>query len=36
VMPLALGLLASRVGIHDAFWLVLLAPLSMLVFVPRR
>jgi len=35
VMPLALGLLAGRVGIHDAFWLVLLAPLSMLLFVPR-
>jgi FSR family fosmidomycin resistance protein-like MFS transporter len=36
VLPLALGLLAGRVGIHDAFWLILLAPLSMLVFVPRR
>jgi len=36
VMPLALGLLAGRVGIHDAFWLVLVAPLSMLAFVPRR
>jgi len=36
VLPLALGLLASRVGIHDAFWLVLVAPLAMLAFVPRR
>jgi FSR family fosmidomycin resistance protein-like MFS transporter len=36
VLPLALGLLAARVGIHDAFWLVLVAPLAMLAFVPRR
>jgi FSR family fosmidomycin resistance protein-like MFS transporter len=36
VLPLALGLLAERVGIHDAFWLVLVAPLAMLAFVPRR
>jgi FSR family fosmidomycin resistance protein-like MFS transporter len=33
VLPLALGLLAARIGIHDAFWLVLVAPLA---FVPRR
>jgi FSR family fosmidomycin resistance protein-like MFS transporter len=36
VLPLALGLLAARIGIHDAFWLVLVAPLAMLAFVPRR
>jgi FSR family fosmidomycin resistance protein-like MFS transporter len=35
VLPLTLGLLASRVGIHDAFWLVLIAPLAMLAFLPR-
>jgi MFS transporter, FSR family, fosmidomycin resistance protein len=35
VLPLTLGLLASRVGIHDAFWLVLVAPLAMLAFLPR-
>jgi FSR family fosmidomycin resistance protein-like MFS transporter len=36
VLPLALGLLAERVGIHDAFWVVLVAPLSMLLWVPSR
>jgi FSR family fosmidomycin resistance protein-like MFS transporter len=36
VLPLALGVLAARVGIHDAFWLVLVAPLAMLLWVPRR
>jgi len=36
VLPLALGVLATRVGIHDAFWLVLVAPLAMLLWVPRR
>jgi FSR family fosmidomycin resistance protein-like MFS transporter len=36
VLPLGLGLLAERVGIHDAFWLVLVAPLAMLAFVPRH
>jgi hypothetical protein len=36
ILPLALGLLAERVGIHDAFWVVLVAPLSMLLWVPRR
>lgn len=35
-LPLALGLLAERVGIHEAFWLVLLAPVALLVGVPRR
>jgi MFS transporter, FSR family, fosmidomycin resistance protein len=35
-LPLALGLLAERVGLHDAFWLVLVAPLALLVAVPRR
>lgn len=36
ILPLALGLLAARAGIHDAFWLVLVAPLAMLIWVPRR
>jgi FSR family fosmidomycin resistance protein-like MFS transporter len=36
VLPLSLGLLASHVGIHDAFWLVLVAPLALLALVPRR
>jgi FSR family fosmidomycin resistance protein-like MFS transporter len=36
ILPLALGLLAECVGIHDAFWVVLVAPLSMLLWVPRR
>jgi MFS transporter, FSR family, fosmidomycin resistance protein len=35
-LPLAVGLLASRFGLHDAFWLVLLAPLALLIGVPRR
>jgi MFS transporter, FSR family, fosmidomycin resistance protein len=35
-LPLAVGLLAGRFGLHDAFWLVLLAPLALLVGVPRR
>jgi MFS transporter, FSR family, fosmidomycin resistance protein len=35
VLPLVLGLLAERVGIHDAFWLVLVAPLAVLLLVPR-
>jgi FSR family fosmidomycin resistance protein-like MFS transporter len=35
VLPLALGLLAESVGIHDAFWVVLVAPLAILAFVPR-
>lgn len=36
VLPLAVGLLAQRVGIADAFWLVLLAPIALLVGVPRQ
>jgi FSR family fosmidomycin resistance protein-like MFS transporter len=36
VLPLALGLTAERVGIHTAFWLVLLAPLSLLLAVPSE
>lgn len=35
-LPLAVGLLAGRFGLHDAFWLVLLAPLALLIGVPRR
>lgn len=35
VLSLTLGLLAARVGIHDAFWLVLLAPLALLAGTPR-
>jgi FSR family fosmidomycin resistance protein-like MFS transporter len=35
-LPLAVGLLAGRFGLHDAFWLVLLAPLALLLGVPRR
>jgi FSR family fosmidomycin resistance protein-like MFS transporter len=34
-LPLAVGLLAGRFGLHDAFWLVLLAPGALLVGVPR-
>ena len=33
-LPLALGLLAARVGIHDAFWLILVAPLAILAGAP--
>jgi FSR family fosmidomycin resistance protein-like MFS transporter len=35
-LPLAIGLLAERFGLHDAFWLVLLAPVALLIGVPRR
>jgi MFS transporter, FSR family, fosmidomycin resistance protein len=34
-LPLAVGLLAGRFGLHDAFWLVLLAPLALFIGVPR-
>ena len=34
-LPLAVGLLAGRFGLHDAFWLVLLAPVALLLGVPR-
>ena len=34
-LPLAVGLLAGRFGLHDAFWLVLIAPVALLVGVPR-
>lgn len=36
LLPLALGLVAGAVGLHAAFWLVLLAPLGLLVLVPRE
>jgi len=36
VLPLALALLAGQVGLANAFWLCLLAPLALLVGVPRR
>ena len=35
-LPLAVGLLAGRFGLHDAFWLVLLAPVALLLGVPRE
>jgi FSR family fosmidomycin resistance protein-like MFS transporter len=35
-LPLAIGLLAERFGLRDAFWLVLLAPVALLIGVPRR
>lgn len=35
-LPLAVGLLAARFGLHDAFWLVLLAPVALLLGVPRE
>ena len=35
-LPLAVGLLAGRFGLHDAFWLVLLAPVALLFGVPRE
>jgi FSR family fosmidomycin resistance protein-like MFS transporter len=35
-LPLTLGLLAGRVGLGNAFWLCLVAPLALLVGVPRR
>jgi fucose permease len=35
-LPLAVGLLAGRFGLHEAFWLALLAPLALLLGVPRR
>jgi MFS transporter, FSR family, fosmidomycin resistance protein len=34
--PLALGLLAGAVGIESAFWALLLAPLALLVGLPRE
>ena len=34
-LPFAVGLLAGRFGLHDAFWLVLIAPVALLVGVPR-
>ena len=36
VLPLALGALAGQVGLGNALWLCLLAPLALLVGVPRR
>jgi FSR family fosmidomycin resistance protein-like MFS transporter len=35
-LPLVLGLLASQVGIGNAFWLCLAAPFALLLGVPRR
>jgi FSR family fosmidomycin resistance protein-like MFS transporter len=34
--PLALGLLAAAVGIENALWVLLAAPLALLVGLPRR
>jgi FSR family fosmidomycin resistance protein-like MFS transporter len=34
--PLALGLLAATVGIGNALWVLLAAPLALLVGIPRR
>jgi FSR family fosmidomycin resistance protein-like MFS transporter len=34
--PLALGLLAAAVGIEVALWALLLAPIALLVGLPRR
>ena len=36
MLQLALGLLADGVGLRAALWVVMLAPLSILVLVPRR
>lgn len=36
LVPLAMGALAEAYGIHNALWIVLLAPLSVLVLVPGR
>jgi fucose permease len=33
-LPLALGALAAHVGLHDAFWVILIAPLALLLCVP--
>jgi hypothetical protein len=34
--PLALGLLAAAVGIEVALWALLVAPIALLVGLPRR
>ncbi len=34
-LPLAVGLLAGRFGLHDAFWVVLAAPAALLLGLPR-
>jgi FSR family fosmidomycin resistance protein-like MFS transporter len=36
LLPLGLGVLAGQVGLGDAFWLCLVAPLALLLGVPRR
>jgi MFS transporter, FSR family, fosmidomycin resistance protein len=36
MFPLALGLLAGAVGIDDALWALLIAPIALLVGLPRR
>ncbi|HXY83939.1 MAG TPA: MFS transporter [Gaiellaceae bacterium] len=36
LMPVCVGLLASRFGLQAALWVVLVAPLSLIVGVPRR
>jgi FSR family fosmidomycin resistance protein-like MFS transporter len=35
-VPLALGLIAGMVGLGPTMWILLLAPLALLVLVPRR
>jgi len=36
LLPIGVGLLAARLGLHVAFWSVLVAPLALLLGVPRR
>ena len=36
VLPLAIALIASRLGLGVALWLLLLAPVALLALVPRR
>jgi FSR family fosmidomycin resistance protein-like MFS transporter len=35
-VPLALGVLAGRVGLASTMWILLLAPLALLLGFPRR
>ena len=36
VPPLAVGALAAELGLASALWVLLLAPVALLVLVPRR
>jgi hypothetical protein len=36
LLPLAVGLLAAQIGLGNALWAALLAPVALLLLVPRR